>query len=69
MLVKLKDRESFLQGVWGGDCLLGIFPELETKGIELSCVDGVYYGLLEGKIVHDSAFFTEEELHKHLDSI
>ncbi|HET8688478.1 MAG TPA: hypothetical protein VFM18_17845 [Methanosarcina sp.] len=61
MKVKIKDRDGF-DNVFGADCFLECFPELLTTGVEVRRHNDFYYVFRDGKFVHDSSFFTEEEM-------
>lgn len=58
---KVKIGDNF-QAVFGADSFIENFPEIATTGIEVVKINSYYYVVKNNKIVHDSAFFTEEEL-------
>lgn len=59
--MKVKANKNFGQ-VFGADSFIQHWPEILTTGIEVQKDGSLYYVMVDGKQVHDSAFFSEEEL-------
>lgn len=59
MKVKANDKFST---VFGADDFIRHWPELLSTGIEVRKCGDLYYIIEDGKVLHDSAFFTEREL-------
>lgn len=66
MKVVINPAGNFFGEVFGADSIVHNFPRIEIDGIEVQLYGNLYYVIDDtGSIVHDSAFFTEEEM-KHL---
>jgi hypothetical protein len=64
---KISNLSLFKSVVFGADCFLEHWPQLETTGITLKkCSDHYYVADENGKLVHDTAFFTIAELERCL---
>lgn len=61
-MMKVKANKRFLSVVFGADDFLKNFPEISTTGIDLKKIGDYYYVMKNAKPVHDSAFFSQEEL-------
>lgn len=68
MKVKINPNANFFGCVFGADCFVKNFPKIELDGIEVKLIGEEYYVIENGKPVHDTAFFTKEEM-KHLTII
>ena len=62
MRVKVLYRTPFLNQVFGGADIIKNWPEIEATGVEVQEFAGVFYIVKDGKPVHDTAFFTKEEM-------
>lgn len=62
MIAIIRDREDFLNYVVGADSFLEYWPELETTGVEITFIEEHHYITSNGKMVNDTAFFTEDEM-------
>ncbi len=60
--VCIKDLEKFENRVFGADCFLKNFPEIHTAGVEVQKMNRWWYIIKDGKIVHDTTFFTWSEI-------
>ncbi|WPK18651.1 hypothetical protein [Salmonella phage SD-1_S14] len=66
MKVIINPAGNFFGEVFGADCIVQNFPRIEIDGIDVQQYGNLYYVVDEtGSIVHDSAFFTKEEM-QHL---
>ena len=62
VIVMIGDQSNFNQ-VFGADWFIARYPTLFTSGITVCQLkDTHYYIVNDGKIVHDCAFFSEEEI-------
>lgn len=59
--MKVKAKSNFYN-VFGADSFIQHWPEILTTGIEVQKYGSLYYVMADGKQVHDSAFFSEEEI-------
>ena len=65
IVVMIGDKTNFNQ-VFGADGFIARYPTLFTSGIPLCQLkDTHYYIVVDEKIVHDCAFFTEDEVKYH----
>lgn len=56
--------------VLGADCFIEQFPTLFTIGIQVCKLsNGLYYIVKDNKIVHDSSFFSQEEIDNHFKAV
>ena len=62
MLVRVKNKSLFLARVFGAESILDSFPDIETTGITVEKRGEFHYISESGKLVHDSAFFSEDEM-------
>jgi hypothetical protein len=63
MIVKIIDINGFMGCVFGADDFIQHFPEVLTSGIEVEKQDDdFFYVMSGGRKVHDTAFFSEEEM-------
>jgi hypothetical protein len=62
MKIKIKDLPSFEGSVFGAECFLKNWPALKTEGVEVQRLGEFFYIWENGKMAHDSAFFTEEDM-------
>jgi hypothetical protein len=58
----IKDMDKFMSFVFGADDFLRHFPQLESIGVSVYFDDQFYYITENNKIVHDTAFFSQEEV-------
>lgn len=65
MKVIINPNANFFGCVFGADCFIENFPRIEIDGIYVKFMNGRYYVVENGKPVHDTSFFTEEEM-EHL---
>jgi predicted transglutaminase-like protease len=64
MKYRIADLTKFNNSVFGADCLLEIFPELTTTGVNLLHINDYFYVVDDNNNINsNSAFFTQEELH------
>ena len=66
MIVKAKENFG---AVFGADCFLQYWPEIESSGIEVQKMGNYYYVMENGKRVNSSAFFSETELQNYLEIV
>lgn len=59
--MKVKANDNF-SDVFGADDMLKHWPEITSTGVEVREIRGLYYIIENGKVVHDSAFFSQDEL-------
>jgi len=64
--MKVKAKSNFYN-VFGADSFIQHWPEILTTGIEIKKDSSFYYVVVDGKIAHDSAFFSEEEFEQCLE--
>lgn len=65
---RVKDLDGF-DNVFGADDLLRIFPALTTRGVPLVKQGDFYYVVdSKGNRVHDSCFFSEDEM-KYMEEV
>ncbi len=63
MKVKVTDVEHFNRCVFDSESFLEHFPEMLTTGIDVEKMDdGFFYVMKNGRAVHDTAFFSQEEM-------
>lgn len=60
--VKIKNLGQFESLVFGADCFIKHFPEILTTGVDVALIQGRCYVIRDNKIVHDTTFFTVEEM-------
>lgn len=69
MKVIIDTEQNFMGAVFGADCFVEYFPEIRSTGIEIKQFGNRWYVMnTDGKRVHDTCFFTEEEM-VHLKEI
>ena len=58
-------NEDTFHTVFGADCFLKQFPTLFTTGVQVCKLsNGFNYTVRDNKVVHDSSFFSDEEIDK-----
>ncbi len=62
MKYKIKDLKKFKNEVFGADSFLKHWPQIATDGIEIEKIDEFFYVMENGKMAHNSAFFSEDEM-------
>lgn len=67
--MKVKAGKRFVSIVFGADDFIKNFPEIMTTGVDVKKIGDYYYVMVDGKPVHDSAFFSQEELDDGLQII
>lgn len=60
---RIKDKEAFLNRVFGADSFLEYWPEIMTEGVPLRRIGDYYYIIDDnGKPVSDTAIFNDKEM-------
>lgn len=62
MKVRVINQDSFENEVFGGESFIEYWPEILTTGIEVQKSGNYHYVVIDGKIVNDTAFFSDEEM-------
>jgi hypothetical protein len=67
--VCIRDLGSFESTVFGAECFLKNYPELHTVGVEVRKYDRQWFIIKDEKVVHDTAFFTWDEIQRTMKVI
>lgn len=60
--MKLYFKKDLCENIFGWDCFLKYYPKLLVEGVEVVLKNSKYYITINNEIVHDTQFFTKEEV-------
>lgn len=60
--MQLYFKADLCENIFGWDSFKEYYPNILTKGVTVKLIDDLYYIIKDNKIIHDTQFFTQEEV-------
>lgn len=63
--MRLYFKSDLCENIFGWDCFKEYYPNILTEGVPVKLINDLYYITKNNTIVHDTQFFSEEEVRNY----